>query len=878
MLRKLAYPLALLAAVWLMPVHALGLGDADVRSRLNQRFSASIPIVDAAPDDVESLSVRLASAADFERSGVDRADYLSTLTFTLDPSGRSVTVGSKQIAREPLLNFIVEARWRGGRLLREYTIFLDPPATPGAVAPAATADATTVRAEPAAPVVAPAARAPAPAAVPERASPKAAPPPAAPAAPAAPVAPVAASPAAGGASYGPVAPQETLWSIATRVRPSPAVTMDQVLLSLYDSNPTAFVGGIGGLQKGVMLVVPDAARMHSVDAETAKARVARLRSGRAELPAAKLIASKPPAAIPPRAAVAAPAPTPASAPTRPAAKAAPAAPAHPATAAGNDPASIADRLAGETPASKAVPATTAKAPAPVTTPTALAEPARPVVAPSVAPAGAVPAGSGTASSNAAGGMAASPSSPATSATPAASAPASASPSAAPASSSTAAAPATLASASTDPGKAASTPPAQGPAAASTPPASAATPAPAAAPAPVAATPPAAEGGLLDGLWIPTLAILGILLLIALLLWSRKRARDEQLPPTELTPKANLRTAASLGAAAGAAAGVALAERSAPAAPSAPSSLDTPKPLVDSASALDQPTSWSSLQTTPDHTEFDRVTQGDARPLSVALDSNDPVAEADFHLAYGLFNESASLLKTAIAKDPERAALRTKLAETWFAAGKPVEFLEAAEEMHGRIPASDWEKVATMGRQLCPDAALFRDGQPAPLEPDLDLSFGLDESAAPAPAPVSAAAPVPSPAAPAFGSAAAAPVGLIDFDFEQELAKAPVVEAPAAGKFEGLDLSDFDLGSDAPKKPEETNSIEFNLDELDLSQPAAAESSAGFGDEIGTKLDLARAYADMGDNEAAHGLLDEVLAGGSAMQKQEAEALRKRLSA
>ena len=73
-------------------------------------------------------------------------------------------------------------------------------------------------------------------------------------------------------------------------------------------------------------------------------------------------------------------------------------------------------------------------------------------------------------------------------------------------------------------------------------------------------------------------------------------------------------------------------------------------------------------------------------------------------------------------------------------------------------------------------------------------------------------------------------------------------------------------------------IEFDLDELDLSKPAGGGGHIASGDEIGTKLDLARVYADMGDNEAARGLLNEVLGTGNAAQKGEAEGLLKRLSA
>ena len=62
-----------------------------------------------------------------------------------------------------------------------------------------------------------------------------------------------------------------------------------------------------------------------------------------------------------------------------------------------------------------------------------------------------------------------------------------------------------------------------------------------------------------------------------------------------------------------------------------------------------------------------------------------------------------------------------------------------------------------------------------------------------------------------------------------------------------------------------------------SEVADTGESVDFGDEVSTKLDLARAYVDMGDNEAARSLLNEVMTGGNGAQKQEAEMLLKRLA-
>ena len=73
----------------------------------------------------------LASRSDFERAGVDRPYALTGLTFKteIDASGRAVIkITSTRPIQEPYLNFLLEVHWPSGRLLREYTLLLDPPA------------------------------------------------------------------------------------------------------------------------------------------------------------------------------------------------------------------------------------------------------------------------------------------------------------------------------------------------------------------------------------------------------------------------------------------------------------------------------------------------------------------------------------------------------------------------------------------------------------------------------------------------------------------------------------------------------------------------------------------------------------------------------
>jgi len=89
----------------------------------------------------------------------------------------------------------------------------------------------------------------------------------------------------------------------------------------------------------------------------------------------------------------------------------------------------------------------------------------------------------------------------------------------------------------------------------------------------------------------------------------------------------------------------------------------------------------------------------------------------------------------------------------------------------------------------------------------------------------------------------------------------------------------EIGSDASTSDEEwlsdfndeISSLDDDLGELDDSELFSAE------DEVGTKLDLARAYIDMGDNESAKGILDEVVTDGNDDQKKDANELIERLA-
>ncbi len=233
---------------------ALSLGDLSLKSELNQPFKAVIPVRDAGDLSVGQVNIKLASVEDFEKAGVEYAYFLGNLKFTVSLSGEGdgmVMVTSHEPIVEPYLNFLVEARWPTGRMLREYTVLLDLPVIgeekTAAVEVAAGGVATqAVAAKPAPePVVtttvieepAPASGSgPQPRSGEER----------------------KALPQAGATSEYRVQHDDTLWEIAARVRPSENVSVQQTMLALLRNNPEAFIdNNINRLKSGYVLRLPN---------------------------------------------------------------------------------------------------------------------------------------------------------------------------------------------------------------------------------------------------------------------------------------------------------------------------------------------------------------------------------------------------------------------------------------------------------------------------------------------------------------------------------------------------------------------------------------------------------------------------------------------
>ncbi len=93
-----------------------------------------------------------------------------------------------------------------------------------------------------------------------------------------------------------------------------------------------------------------------------------------------------------------------------------------------------------------------------------------------------------------------------------------------------------------------------------------------------------------------------------------------------------------------------------------------------------------------------------------FDQQDALAEADFHMAYGLYDQAADLVKIAIGREPGRRDLKLKLLEIYFVWGNKDLFLDTARELHGsraQAAPGEWDKVLIMGKQIAPEDSMFK---------------------------------------------------------------------------------------------------------------------------------------------------------------------------
>lgn len=830
MVRKTALVTAMLAA-FANQAYAMGLGEIRLNSVLNQPLNAEIELLSATPGDLAELRVALASPEAYGRAGVERAFFHTKLRFSVvsRPDGSAVIkVTSRDAVREPYLDFLVEATWGSGQVLREYTVLVDPPALMPAPAPVTRAP------------VAAAAPQPVPAAAPPSR---------------------AAIPPAGysGGEYR-TSRSDTLWRIAAEVRPGDAVSMEQTMLGLLEANPEAFYDqNINNLKAGYVLRVPSAEEMAAVSQADALAEVRRQnrlwRDGRA----AAASPGAPAAASDSAAADAAAAPSSDAAEPQLKLVAPEVAPG----SGGVDDAAGIEALRGELAlATEAVEAErlqnqelnarVQQLEEQIATLNRLIELKNSelaqlggTVTPSPEAPGAAPDVTADTAADAAPAAEAGTETAVAEAVPGTGS-----------ETSVEAAPVVDGAAPEQtPVESVAEPMAEAQADAQAQveaPAPVVTPAPVPEPAPAVAEPPAAQDeGLIASLLANPMVkwgAAGAAVLVALFAWlaaRRRRMQDSRFQESILAERLPVTPAAGTAAPAAAAAVAA-------ASASAESEAGEPAKSSHSDSSL--------------FTDFAVSDMGAIQNE----DEADPIAEADVYLAYGRYQQAEELVRNAVARAPERTDLRLKLFEVLSSAQNSSAFDAEAEALLAELGSQDdetWKRVAEMGRELSPSNPLYQPG-------------GLSASGASGAAAVAAAV-----AAEPAGEEMTEDNGL-DFDMGDQVADAGL-ETPDASMVGGDDNSlDFDLGefesftrpaeAAAPELPA-ADDLDFDLSAAADDDEAADEGTLAASDEVATKLDLARAYMEMGDPDGARSILQEVMEEGSDTQRSEAESLLQKVS-
>jgi pilus assembly protein FimV len=880
----LAAALALIAP---LSVHAAGLGRLNVLSPLGQPLNAEIEIVALRPGEEETLVARIAPLDAFTAAGIEPTAMLNTMRFAVERRGsqRILKVTTTAPVNDPFVEILIELQWGSGRLVREYTFLLDPPeykardqiaAAPPAPRPAAPVPVPEaakppppVEAKPiepvapAAPVISPAPTAPAEAAkepTKEPAKEASAEPAKEPAkAPAAEPVKEAAKPAAEATAQHEVKKGETVGGIARSNLP-PGITLNQMLIAIYRANQDAFIReNVNLVRAGRILNIPSAQELGSVDADEAnrlvRAHMAEFREYRSRLAAVPAAAETVPGQregegrIEPKPEAPKPA---APADQVRLSKADPQKPGAASQAARGDDAAARERALKEAQSrigdlEKNVSDLQKLLELKNQQLAELEKKAGAKPAPAPAPAPVAPA-------------AKAPEKPAATPAPATPAPAAPTP------------PAPIAKAPEAPKPEAIKPDAGKPEA----------PKPAAKPAPKPAA-PAPEPSLIDEFLDNPVALAGlgavVLLLLAYAFWAWRKKKAAQ---------ARFQDSVIGAAAAGAAAGSTLAE-----------------PTL-------APTTGGSA-----------ATPASASPAGMAAEEVDPIAEADVYMAYGRDAQAEEILKEALQKDSSRIPVHAKLLEIYANRKDANSFEQTALKLKGLTNSSgpEWDKAAALGRSIDPGNGLYAGSgasvpvaaaaaataaAPAAPAPTLDFDIGgAAQGSASAPDLTLDAAPKPEDTGLDFDVSGVTQKknelsetlelssaqdkgagGGLDFNLDLGSAApaappAPAPAAPPAADDPGLTFDlNLDLGDNKAEASPSAPPPDLSSISLDLGGAADAPAAAGGTDpkwqEIATKLDLAKAYEEMGDKDGARELLNEVMKDGDAAQKGTAQQLLAKL--
>ncbi|HYJ42313.1 MAG TPA: FimV/HubP family polar landmark protein [Steroidobacteraceae bacterium] len=603
-----------LLALLLLPgiSHALGLGDVHLNSPLNAPLDAEIELVNATPEDLATLEAKLASKETFERYGLDWPQFMSTVTVTRDRSasgGQVLRIRSTETVTEPFLTLLIEASWARGRLVREYTVLLDPPVfAPNSVAAA--------QPRPAMPSVG-GAEASGTISRPAQPEPQTA-------------APVAAG---GGDSYE-VQRGDSLSAIARRLSASTGARTDQLMVSIYRGNSGAFEGDMNRLRAGSVLRIPSGEEIAAVSPAEASGEVRRLAGAWAGAGAASGTGRL--RLVPPSDSAASPG-----------------------ASSGN--AAEVDALQGRVRELEGE-LTESKRLLELRN-TELADLQAKLAASQQQPVAAQPAPTQTPVEQ--------PLPQPEAVTPA-------------------------------PDAAAPTPSAAAPEPAPTPAETPATEPAQPTPSETAAPAEGEEGpSLIDSLlgywWVLAAGLLVVLGLLFVKSRTKRKTAEFDDSLGRLADHGEDRLAQPMDS---------LSDTGRMRAPNMGA---IPEDIL-----VEESGTHRALQETQDIPLAPTVRTDEtiSSETAINLDQGDPLSEADFHMAYGLYDQAADLVRIAIQREPDRRDLKLKLLEVFFVWGNKEQFLTMARELSDSRSESgmgEWEKIVIMGKQIAPEDSMFSDG-------------------------------------------------------------------------------------------------------------------------------------------------------------------------
>jgi pilus assembly protein FimV len=862
---------------------ALGLGRLNVTTALGQPLVAEVDLSIAPGDDFDSIRANIAAPAVYRGANVEYQGILQTIR--VQPLRRAngqpfLRLTSNQAVNEPFLDVLIEVNSNTGRLVREFVVLLDPAGTSQPQSVDATNNPRTTITSPA-PSAMSAPVAPAPRGASTGSATRA-------------PAMASQSSAASGGGYT-VKGGDTLYGIASKNNPG-GVSIEQLMIAIQRANPGAFIGGnINRLRSGVNLSLPTASEAGAIASSDAVSEV------RAQTASWRGYVSRISESVPTVASDAAQArasgkvsgavsDTATSGPSSDKLKLSQGERSKSAAAESKVATSKAIKEEQSRAAelektkqnlekalslkSQTMADTQAKAKE-AAKPTIVA--AAPAPSPSLAPAPVIAAPT-----------------PAPAAPPIVAAP--------PPAPIPAPAPAPIPAPAPAPVE---PPPAAAPVAATPaapPPAPAPTPAPAPAPvAPAAATPAADDGimGMITENPLVPAGLAAVLLAIGGLIWSRRRnAAKSSSPDSKLSEPV----------------------------------VNTVNPdTVFGTSGL----GVVKTNDAPIASQFSRSGMG-----TIDAGEVDPVAEAEVYIAYGREAQAEEILREALARDPQRADVATKLAEMAAAQGDQGGFDKwvadigkmdrggeyqsrlgelAAAHFPGHTLAASAASSAAVAK-----AASFGQGSASSGK---DAGFGALAAGGAVAAAATAAASSDAAmnfftAAPAPATPAAKPIGAeksnLDFvldgmtvvapssmdkvvptviptikpgdsskkkSLEDDLAdlEASLKKATSSGQLpeSSMDFTDFstatptNLGTVGPAMRPEMLDLSFDAGRSGTMEPTPSILDGQWHDAA-TKLDLARAYEEMGDQEGAREILREVIHDGDDTQKAEARALLAKL--